>query len=55
MSVKALASQLAAMGAVQKRVTGKHREQSRWLLPIEHFDPADYQKAASPQEGSDGR
>lgn len=54
MSVKALASQLAAMGAVQKRVTGKHREQSRWLLPVEHFDPADYQKAAAPQEDSRG-
>jgi hypothetical protein len=54
MSVKALASQLAAMGAVQKRVTGKHREQSRWLLPIEHFDPADYQKTAVPQGDSRG-
>jgi hypothetical protein len=56
MSVKALASQLAAMGAEQRRVTGKHREQSRWLLPIEHFSPADYQQKGTavvqePQEG----
>lgn len=56
MSVKALASQLAAMGAVQKRVTGKgFREQSRWLLPIEHFNPADYQKAAADQPQEDPR
>lgn len=55
MSVKALASQLAAMGAVHKRVTGKgFREQSRWLLPVEHFDPADYQKTAAPQEDPRG-
>ncbi len=48
LSPKGLASQLFAIGAVQKRVTGKgFREQSRWLLPIEHFDPADYDKAAT--------
>jgi hypothetical protein len=52
MSVKALASMLSAMGAEQKRVTGKHREQSRWLLPLEHFNPADYEKAAEQREGA---
>lgn len=51
MSVKALASMLSAMGAEQRRVTGKHREQSRWLLPLEHFKPADYEKTADSQEG----
>jgi hypothetical protein len=45
LSVKALASMLSAMGAVQMTVPVKRREQSRWLLPIEHFDPADYEKA----------
>jgi hypothetical protein len=38
------------MGAEQRRVTGKHREQSRWLLPLEHFNPADYQKVSMPNE-----
>ena len=53
LSVKALAGQLSAIGAVQKRVAGKgFREQSRWLLPIEHFDPADFGKAETPQEDS---
>jgi hypothetical protein len=53
MSVKALASMLSAMGAEQRRVTGKHREQSRWLLPIEHFNPAEYQKPGSHEEAID--
>jgi len=44
LSVKALASLLNAMGATPMTVPVKRREQSRWLLPIEHFDPADYQK-----------
>jgi len=45
LSVKALASMLSAMGAVQMTVPVKRREQSRWLLPIEYFDPADFEKA----------
>jgi hypothetical protein len=54
LSPKALASQLSAIGAVHKRVTGKgFREQSRWLLPIEYFAPADYEKGAASQEGGD--
>ena len=48
LSVKALASLLNAMGAVQMTVPVKRREQSRWLLPIEHFEPADYQKNGTP-------
>ena len=53
LSVKAIAGQLSAIGAVQKRVAGKgFREQSRWLLPIEHFNPADFGKAEAPQEDS---
>ena len=46
LSVKALASMLSAMSAVQMTVPVKRRDQSRWLLPIEHFDPADYDKTA---------
>jgi hypothetical protein len=53
LTVKAIAGQLSAIGAVQKRVGGKgFREQSRWLLPIEHFNPADFDKAEVPQEDS---
>lgn len=47
LSVKAVASMLGAMGGKQVRVRGqKFREQSRWLLPVEQFDPAEYQKEA---------
>ena len=52
LSVKALASMLNAMGAVQMTVPVKRREQSRYLLPIEHFDPADYQKT-TPEPAQD--
>jgi hypothetical protein len=52
LSVKAIASMLGAMGGKQIRVRGqKFREQSRWLLPVEKFDPAEYQKEAA----EDGR
>ena len=45
LSVKAVASMLGAMGGKQVRVRGQRfREQSRWLLPIDKFDPAEYQK-----------
>jgi hypothetical protein len=40
---KAVASMLRALGAEQFRLCGrKFKEQSRWLLPLEEFDPADY-------------
>ncbi|MBI4460418.1 MAG: hypothetical protein HY648_10220 [Acidobacteria bacterium] len=43
LSVKAVASSLAAIGARSIRVRGaKCRDQSRWLLPVEEFDPTDY-------------
>lgn len=43
LSVKAVASSLAAIGARSMRVRGaKCRDQSRWLLPVEEFDPAQY-------------
>jgi hypothetical protein len=42
-SVKAVASMLAAIGATNIRVrTAKNREQGRWLLPTDEFNPADY-------------
>ncbi|HOL73552.1 MAG TPA: hypothetical protein PKW45_19045 [Bryobacteraceae bacterium] len=50
-SVKAVASMLAAIGATNIRVrTAKNREQGRWLLPTDEFNPADY--AIPPKESS---
>jgi hypothetical protein len=52
-SVKELASTLGAMGAIQFRMRGpKFREQSRWLLPLDHFKPPEQQKAVQ-EERSD--
>lgn len=43
LSVKAIASMLSAIGAQSIRVRGaKIREQGRWLLPVDQFDPADF-------------
>jgi len=43
LSVKAIASMLSAIGARSIRVRGaKIREQGRWLLPVDQFDPADF-------------
>jgi hypothetical protein len=43
LSVKAVASMLAAIGAKNVRIRGaKNREQGRWLLPTNQFNPADY-------------
>jgi len=43
LSVKAVASMLSAIGARSMRVRGpKIREQGRWLLPLDEFDPADF-------------
>ncbi len=48
LSVKAITSMLAAMGGRQERVRGKRfKEQSRWLLPVEKFDPIDYRGGAN--------
>lgn len=43
LSVKAIASMLSVMGGKQMRVRGQRfREQSRWLLPRDEFDPNEY-------------
>ncbi len=53
LSVKAVASMLAAIGAKNIRVRGaKNREQGRWLLPIDQFNPADYAVPVKPEEAS---
>jgi hypothetical protein len=44
LSVKAIAGMLAAVGAKSMRVRGQgFKEQSRWVLPPEEFDPLEYQ------------
>jgi len=43
LSVKAVASMLSAIGARSIRVRGpKIREQGRWLLPLDQFDPTEF-------------
>jgi hypothetical protein len=53
LSVKAVAGMLSALGAKSIRIRGpKYKDQSRWMLPVLEFDPAEYR----PHEGvSDGR
>lgn len=50
LSAKAVAGMLSAIGATTIRVRGnKIKEQSRWELPLDEFDPADY-SAPDPEE-----
>ena len=43
LSVNAITSMLTALGGKSQRLRGpKQREQSRWLVPTEEFDPAEY-------------
>ncbi len=43
LSIKAVASMLGALGGKSIRVRGaKFKEQSRWMLPVDQFDPAEY-------------
>ena len=45
LSIKAVAGMLSAIGAKKDRVRGsKFKEQTRYALPVEDFDPAEYQK-----------
>jgi hypothetical protein len=43
LSIKAIAALLGALGAKGMRVRGaKFKEQSRWALPVDEFDPREY-------------
>ena len=54
-SVQAVVAMLSAAGAKVERVRGaKFKEQSRWMLPLKHFDPADYDSAAPGGSASHG-
>jgi hypothetical protein len=47
LSVKMVASMIAAIGGKAIRVRGAgFKEQKRWALPAEDFDPGQYQKAS---------
>lgn len=41
-SVSTVVAMLSAAGANVKRVRGNFKEQSRWKLPLDEFDPSDY-------------
>lgn len=54
LSVKAVASMLGALGGKSIRVRGpKFKEQSRWILPLDQFDPADYSQRKTEEHASD--
>jgi hypothetical protein len=54
LSVKAVASMLGALGGKSIRVRGpKFKEQSRWILPLDQFDPADYSQRKAEEHTSD--
>jgi hypothetical protein len=43
LTIKALAQMLTVLGARSVRIRGsKLRDQSRWLLPADMFDPVDF-------------
>jgi hypothetical protein len=52
-SIPEIVSMLKALGCKPERVRSrKFKEQSRWLLPLEEFDPVDY-RAAEREPGDD--
>lgn len=54
LSVKAIAGMLAALGAKSMRVRGqKFKEQSRWVLPAEEFDPGEYSGKGAADNATD--
>jgi hypothetical protein len=46
-SVPAVVAMLSAVGAKVERVRGNFKEQSRWMLPLDEFDSADYPSSMS--------
>jgi hypothetical protein len=52
LSVKNIAGMMAAIGAESRRVrSSKHKDQTRWLLPLEEFNPADYPRGGGNGDG----
>jgi hypothetical protein len=54
LSVKAVASMLGVLGGKSVRVRGqKFKEQGRWVLPPDQFDPAEYSQRKTEEHTSD--
>jgi hypothetical protein len=54
LSVKAVASMLGALSGQSIRVRGqKFKEQGRWVLPLDQFDPAEYSQRKSEEHTND--
>jgi hypothetical protein len=54
LSVKAVALLLGALGGKSIRVRGqKFKEQGRWVLPLDQFDPAQYSQRKTEEHTSD--
>jgi hypothetical protein len=54
LSVKAVASMLGALGGKSIRVRGqKFKEQGRWVLPLDRFDPAEYSPRKTEEHTND--
>jgi len=54
LSVKAVASMLGALGGKSIRVRGqKFKEQGRWVLPLDRFDPAEYSQRQTEDHTND--
>jgi len=54
LSVKAVASMLGALGGRSIRVRGqKFKEQGRWVLPLDQFDPAEYSQRKTEEPTND--
>lgn len=55
LSAKSAAAMLAALGATAERMRGRgFKEQSRRLLPLDEFNPADFTRAYSNEDSRDG-
>jgi len=53
-SVKAVAAMMLALGSKPVRVRGKgYKEQSRWALPVDEFNPKDYEQHQEDTGGSE--
>jgi hypothetical protein len=54
LSVKAVASMLGALGGKSIRIRGqKFKEQGRWVLPLDQFDPTEYSQRTTEEHTSD--
>ena len=54
LSVKAVSSMLRALGGKSIRVRGqKFKEQGRWVLPLDQFDPTEYSQRKTEEDARD--